>query len=75
VDGHSLKLHFKFFCIFEDHKGNITVLIVKKNWIKCSKFDTNQKMFIHFQKIQMSSVNNFFFFKSLYFLPNVHHYF
>jgi hypothetical protein len=27
VDGHSLKLHF---CIFEDHKGNIIVWIVKK---------------------------------------------
>jgi hypothetical protein len=71
VNEHSLKLHF---CIFENHKGNIIVWIVKTNLdyfiliakFKYSKLDTNQKCFYMFKTFKCQVRTILFFFKCFF---------
>ncbi len=78
VNGHSLKVHF---CMFKKSQG-------KQNSLDYHKilgiFSINYKnymfkawhifkMFLHVQNIQTLRMDNLYFFKHHFFLPNVHH--
>jgi hypothetical protein len=80
VSVHFLKLHF---CMFEKSQVSIIIwifiilleyfsLITK---LTCSKLETNQKCFCMFKAFKPWEWIVLVFFRCLFFLPNVHHFF